>query len=246
MIFEHEGEKEYLKRIAYLINHDVLKEGNAYDLNKAGIDTMCRPQAETDQNVKLLSLDDNRTEAYLRYVFLDVVDYTKCATEEQADIIWILQLSVWVAVREFGDQPEQIAFLPTGDGMCIVLKKDEEDSHLKLALRILEVLPMYAKELKFTIRIGLNENKDIVYRDVNGRENYAGRGINIASRVMGKAGGSQIAVGTAVFERLSGKKQYINKFIPYHNVKIKNEQITIYQYVDPDCSFLDSSPLDIG
>jgi len=177
-----------------------------------------------------------------KYVFLDVVDYADNTIENQFAIIEKLQSIVKEAVRHVAIL-SSICYLPTGDGMCIVLENEsQDDKHLLLAIKILELLSLYNKsnEVKFEVRIGINENKDIIYSDINDRKNYAGRGINYAQRVMSFADGVQIMAGSAVYEKLADTNAYHNKFKGL-SVEIKSDKtIQIYQYVDTTKQFVNS------
>lgn len=175
-----------------------------------------------------------------KYVFLDVVSYTNRDIEAQSTIVEVLQKIVKDAIDDFDELDtwwnENVNFLPTGDGMCIVMENidDPEDIHVQVGLKILSKLEKYNNEAqpseRFELRIGINENKDIVYTDINGRRNYAGRGINYAQRVMSFANKGQIFVGSIVYEKLADTRSYKNRFIERKVTLKNNQQILIYEY----------------
>ena len=244
-ILGYEREKDYLKRIDHLVTYQVLIPTHSYHLGCEDIEELYAPKSKEQTGKDLGFLVETNIEKYLRYVFIDVVAYTSFSIEEQLKIIRVLQLVVWVTVKDYGIQDNDMAFLPTGDGMCIVLKQDQEDIHLKVALQVIQNLRGLNTSPQFGIRVGVNENKDLVYKDINNAENFAGRGINIAQRVMGKAGANQIVVGPTVYDRLCDREAYKGKFKAYHQVKLKHgEKISIYQFADTTyVNFLDISDL---
>ncbi|HEX8179044.1 MAG TPA: adenylate/guanylate cyclase domain-containing protein [Pyrinomonadaceae bacterium] len=186
-----------------------------------------------------------------RYVFLDVVDFTKeRSTEAQTEIVSVLNQIVKDAVAEqkIPDGPgESVIYLPTGDGICVALVYVEArvesfyDVHLRLALSIIERVQAYNEstavndEVKFQVRIGVNEHPDDnIVTDINGGRNIAGAGINMAQRIMSHAEGNQIFVGQAVFETLKHRQKYIKPGLFHsHDVTIKHADVPtkIYQYV---------------
>jgi hypothetical protein len=74
----------------------------------------------------------------LKHVFIDVVDFTSDDrdVEDMHAIIVAMNSIVKVSLRELQIERHAIV-IPTGDGMCIGIKKQEPyDIHLKLALLI--------------------------------------------------------------------------------------------------------------
>lgn len=109
------------------------------------------------------------------------------------------------------------------------------DMHMNIALRILSLLHEHNQKYEratdrlkkmryFEVRIGLNANVDNIVSDINGNKNIAGDGINMASRIMDKADGSQILVGGSIYEVLCQRDKYINSFIK-HRTRIKHDHI---------------------
>lgn len=179
-----------------------------------------------------------------KYVFLDVVNYTSKDIESQSFVVKTLQKVVKDAVGKFDKLDdwfiENTFYLPTGDGMCIVIENIEEpeDIHIQLALKILQLVDQHNKAQKeqpddqFHLRVGVNENKDIVYKDINGRRNYAGRGINYAQRVMSASDPDKIFVGSIVYEKLADTRKYKHHF-KEHKIELKGgHSITVFEYVE--------------
>ena len=144
--------------------------------------------------------------ALIKYIFLDIIGFTNNrSVEAQADLIGYLNSVVTETLEKHNlatDQdilPEshgQSILIPTGDGICIALIDvgDEYDIHLRVALDILALIDKHNSETpddmrKFEVRIGLNENVDNLVTDINGNQNVAGMGINMAQRTMSQADG---------------------------------------------------------
>ena len=117
-----------------------------------------------------------------------------------------------------------------------------------MALGILEQLAAYNqtqsdRQRKFDIRIGINQNTDNLIVDINSRTNVSGSGITIAQRVMNFSEASTITVGRSVYERLSQRQLYMEKFNKY-SVEIKhNVPLDFYQYIDAGKKFLNTNTL---
>ena len=172
-----------------------------------------------------------------KYVFLDIVGFTRGRfAEAQDDIVRELK---WIVLGCMKGVPRDIPiYLPTGDGLCIVMQCITTlfDLHLKTALRILEAIADYNDTVsdpqrQFAVRVGVNQNTDLFYFDINGRKNVAGAGINIASRLMDEAGPSQILVGRADFDELSQRERYSNSFRYHPFVDKHGTEIDAYQYI---------------
>lgn len=185
-----------------------------------------------------------------KYIFLDVVSFThNRSVEAQTDIVHSLNAIVDTSVTELEIDRESLIFLPTGDGLCIVLLNIEKpfDIHIQIALKIIqqvqELNDVTADDMrKFQVRIGINANIDNVVTDINGRKNIAGEGVNMAARVMSKADGNQILIGETVYETLRSRERYMSSFKPY-NAEVKHgRQMKVYQYVAADKMGLSTNP----
>ena len=182
-----------------------------------------------------------------KYLYLDVISFTKDRTiEAQSEIIRTFNKITKVGVQNTYGWQRPI-YLPTGDGLCIAFVQDSDsfDVHLRTALVILERLATYnAKQTdpmrQFELRIGLNENRDNLLRDINNRENLAGYGINMAKRIMDLADGNMILVGHSVHERLGQRQSYYGKFREHRVVIHHGIELTVYQFVDDELAYLNS------
>lgn len=176
-----------------------------------------------------------------KYVFLDVVNFThERSIEDQTEIVRVLNGIVVKSVDEQAISVDNRIFLPTGDGICIALINIESpyDIHLQLALSIVKGVHEHNESSevethRFEVRIGVNANTDNLITDINGKENMAGAGINIAQRIMSLAEGNQIFVGQSVFDTLQPRDKYIKtgSFRPYHATAKHDLKMKVYQYV---------------
>lgn len=173
-----------------------------------------------------------------KHIFLDVVGFTRArSVEAQTDIVGYLNSLVSGCLEQHDIPEDQRILLPTGDGLCIALLNIEDpyDIHIQIALDILERLHQHngdrnlEESRKFMIRIGINANTDNLVTDINGRLNIAGRGINVAQRVMDKADGGQILVSQAVYETLQQREKYMNLFEGYEAKTKHGESVNVYQ-----------------
>src|SRR5262249_48648914 len=144
-----------------------------------------------------------------------------------------------------------VIFLPTGDGICIVLlninlPKYDPNIHMDVAFNIIKSIHIFNKETqnedhKFKVYIGLNEHTDNMVIDINGNPNIVGTGINMASRIMGLADDNQILVSESVFSTLKNYGKYTEDQFREYCGKIKhNTIIRFYQFIGQE------HPNDIG
>ncbi len=179
--------------------------------------------------------------ADVKYVFLDVVGFTKNrSVEAQSEVVDRLNNVVRQALAILSSHRDKIILLPTGDGVAIALiDLPVFDAHLALAVQILsgvseanETAPDEMR--KFAVRIGINENVDNLIVDVNGQRNVAGNGISMAQRIMDQADGGQILAGQAVYERLSPREKYMRAFKRFEASDKHGQTFSVYQYVAKD------------
>jgi len=176
---------------------------------------------------------------FVQYVFLDIVAFShERSVEAQADLVSYLNHIVRTSLTDLQVPPESVVLLPTGDGMCIVLIGHSlaYDLHLNLGLRILVHLREHNdgtsdQMRRFEMRVGLNQNVDNVVVDINDRRNVAGAGINMAQRIMDKADGNQILVGSQVHDTLGSREAYMRSFRSYSATVKHGLIIPIYQFV---------------
>ena len=78
--------------------------------------------------------------------------------------------------------------------------------------------------------------------DINGRQNVAGAGINLAQRVMSCADGNQILVADPVFETLRHREKYMKSFKSFGTTAKHGVQFRVHQFVDPHPGVDGSTP----
>lgn len=189
---------------------------------------------------------------FAKYIFLDIVGFThNRSVEAQTELMEVLNRLVLEAVSMHKIGSERRIYLPTGDGICLVLLNidDPYDIHIRLALSIIEKIEEHGanaqdEQRKFKVRIGINSNVDNLIIDINGNQNIAGAGINLAQRVMSLADGNQILVGQPVYDVLSQREQYMHAFRGYV-ARVKHGLVlSVYQLAINGCRGLDvSTPL---
>ncbi|MFC1923977.1 adenylate/guanylate cyclase domain-containing protein [Chloroflexota bacterium] len=203
----------------------------------------------------------------VKYIFLDVVGYSKRPVEAQSDIITKLNEIVRASIDEYvehsktsfdytieGIDPSFPSFicLPTGDGICVALLETVTlpfDSHLLIAKKILELIVQYNQsetdELrKFSVRIGINQSEDNIIEDYNGNLNVTGAGINVARRIMDLADGDQVLMSYPVYTVLSAREKYFkNVFRKFPEVEVKHGlKLDVYQLIEQNAPGLNVYP----
>lgn len=175
----------------------------------------------------------------IKYVFLDVVGYTRDrSVEAQTDIIGVMNTLVGSAIESCALTSDQTILIPTGDGICIAIVDPATvfDIHLVLALEILKAIEHHNQSTddvmrKFQVRTGINENVDNLVIDINGNKNLAGAGINFCQRIMSCADGGQILVGQVVFETLKHRERYMKAFRRYEARLKHGFMLPVFQYI---------------
>lgn len=189
------------------------------------------------------------TTVHAKYIFIDIVDFTKNrSVEAQADIVGALNNVVASSVAQVNLPNDSLIFIPTGDGICIVLLNVESpyDAHVLIALRIVEGINKHNSNTvsdarHFKVRIGINSNTDNLITDINGNQNIAGAGISMASRIMGMADGNQILIGESVFDTLRYREKYMTSFRSFAATVKHGVQIPVYQLIDDGHCGLDTN-----
>ncbi len=138
-------------------------------------------------------------------LFMDVVGYSKLLLDEQREIqeqlTQIVRNTDQVRVAEAADK---LLRLPAGDGMALVFFNSPE-APVQCAIEISKKLK---QNPQLKLRMGIHSGPVNEVRDVNGRANVAGAGINIAQRVMDCGDAGHILLSKRVAEDLAHSRQW--------------------------------------
>src|SRR5213595_158663 len=138
-------------------------------------------------------------------LFMDVVGYSKLLLDEQRELVEhlteIVRNTEQVRAAEAVDK---LIRLPVGYGMALVFFNSPE-APVRCAVEISKKLKQYP-QLK--LRMGIHSGPINEVRDVNGRANVAGAGINIAQRVMDCGDAGHILISKRVAEDLAHSRQW--------------------------------------
>lgn len=158
-----------------------------------------------------------------------------------------------------------IVTLPTGDGAAIAFSFDGlHDIHLSFALSLLESAALLRSgedcakfeqegwcncHPYFNLRIGISEGKGILFSDLRNQFNVAGGAVNLAARAMGLADRNQIMFTEEAYGQIVDMvddPHLVDRFVQFPEVEVKHDlRMTVYQYVDKSCSYLNSEPPEL-
>ncbi|MEO7166648.1 MAG: adenylate/guanylate cyclase domain-containing protein, partial [Chthoniobacterales bacterium] len=161
----------------------------------------------------------NETQFEIGHVlFIDIVGYSRLLIEEQKERLNQLTEIVLATapVREATD--EQLVRLPTGDGMALVFRHRAEEP-ARCALEIAEALQ---KHPELPVRMGIHSGPVSEVKDVSGRTNIAGAGINMAQRVMDCGDAGHILLSQHVADDLMGFRQWAPRLHDLGECEVKH------------------------
>jgi class 3 adenylate cyclase len=145
--------------------------------------------------------DTNSPAGEIAHVFfMDLVGYSRLSIEEQRQAANGLRAAVR-ACAEFGkaERAGNLLRLDTGDGMALVFFRD-----LIAPLRCaIELTGAISSRTDLPLRIGLHSGPVSRVQDINGGENVAGPGINMAQRVMDCGDAGHILLSSAYADLVS-------------------------------------------
>ncbi len=166
------------------------------------------------------------------------MEFSRRSAEAQSAIVKALNSIILGALTDHDVGDDDRILIPTGDGTCIGLVSPglPYDAHIQISLTILEKLHTHNKDTsnsnrQFQIRIGINQNTDILVTDINGKPNIAGAGINVAPRIMDKSDPNQIFVSQTVYEELQPSENYMDKFRAFEARSKHGLELRIFQYI---------------
>ena len=139
-------------------------------------------------------------------LFIDIVAYSKMATDDQCAAIQELNQIVQ-STEEFrkAENEKCLLKIAAGDGMALIFWHSPEDP-VECALEISRAIKEQHPELH--LRMGVNSGPVSGVVDVNGRANVAGAGINVARRVMDCGDAGHILLSKRVAEDLQQFKHW--------------------------------------
>lgn len=148
-------------------------------------------------------------------VFVDIVDYSKKTVAKQLAIkSWFNELLGQALASTATDDR---IILDTGDGAAICFPGDPEEALFTANGLRVSLFERDYPELAF--RIGINLGPVKVVKDINGRPNILGDGINVAQRVMSFAEPNQILVSRSYYEVVSCLSEEYLRLFHYHGVR---------------------------
>jgi class 3 adenylate cyclase len=132
-------------------------------------------------------------------LFTDIVAYSRLPMDQQQQALLHLQEAVR-ETQEFAraQASDQLIRLPTGDGMALVFLGGVE-APVRCALELHRILRRWPE---IHLRMGIHTGPVYRVEDINAARNVAGRGINIAQRVMDCGDGGHILVSKSVADVL--------------------------------------------
>src|SRR3954447_13395187 len=151
-------------------------------------------------------------------LFIDIVGYSKLLNEEQKERLNQLTEIVLgtTAVRAATD--EQLVRLPTGDDMALVFRRSVEEP-ARCALEIAEALQRHPE---LSVRMGIHSGPVSEVKDVSGRTNIAGAGINMAQRVMDCGDAGHIILSQHVADDLIQYRQWAPRLRDLGDCEVKH------------------------
>jgi class 3 adenylate cyclase len=172
-------------------------------------------------------------------VFLDIVGYSKKPDSEQIDCKDRFNHLISEAIKDIA--PNDRIILDTGDGAAIALMGAPEEAlffaltfrdgilgsgrnwrvqGLAAAPSLDKVRSEYAEQqTPLLVRIGINLGPVRVVKDINGRPNIIGDGINVAQRVMSFAEPNQILVSRSYYEVTSRLTEELTQMFTYSGIR---------------------------
>jgi hypothetical protein len=127
-------------------------------------------------------------------LFLDLAGYSKKTVAEQLQLKQALGDGLARALEPVAQRDRII--LDTGDGAAVTFLGDPEDA-------LFAALSLRAAASRLQARMGINLGPVRLVKDINGRVNIIGDGINVAQRVMAFAAPGQLLVSRSFYEVVS-------------------------------------------
>jgi class 3 adenylate cyclase len=134
-------------------------------------------------------------------LFLDLVGYSRRPVAEQLKLRERFNALLREALK--GVTANDRIILDTGDGAAVTFLGDPEDA-LFMALTLRDLVAQAAgDEQGLELRSGINLGPVKLVKDLNGRPNIIGDGINVAQRIMGFSQPGQVLISRSYYEVVS-------------------------------------------
>src|SRR3954462_3896861 len=151
-------------------------------------------------------------------LFIDIVGYSKLLIEEQKERLNQLTEIVLATAPVSAATDEQLIRLPSGDGVALVFRHSAEEP-ARCALEIAEALQ---KHPELPVRMGIHSGPVSEVKDVSGRTNIAGAGINMAQRVMDCGDAGHILLSQHVADDLIQYRQWAPRLRDLGDCEVKH------------------------
>lgn len=191
-------------------------------------------------------------------IAIDIEKYSLRDTKSQSEIIY--KFTEHLKLKK---EKRNITFLPTGDGVAVIFNNMSSSNTLPLYFAfsllqkiedcLLQKIEDYNKKIeckqcdfevkgyctkcnKYNIRIGIDSGDVITYKDINGNDNFAGKPLNNAFRIMGLSYRNKLAISEKTFDNIKSfnNSAAMPKRIVRDNGLVKHgEQISIYRLEPP-------------
>ena len=176
--------------------------------------------------------DRLRTEV-AHVLFLDMAGYSRLSLEEQARVAHDLRELVR-GTPEFRrcDAAGDLLRSDTGDGMALIFFTDPH-SPIRCACQIASAL---GRPARLSLRIGLHSGPVIRTRDINGRENVSGGGVNLAQRVMDCGDAGHILLSRHYADLVASHSDWTSGLYDLGEVSVKHGvKISLVSFYQDGC-----------
>jgi hypothetical protein len=151
-------------------------------------------------------------------LFFDVVGYTKQSISRQIELKNLFNKLVTNFIKDINEN--QRIILDTGDGAAIGFLQHPEDAiEVALKFRNAIVTSNSAEYAHLNVRMGIHLGPVNIVKDMNGRSNMVGDGINDAQRIMDFSPAGHIYISRAYYEVVSRLNAQYAKLFEYLGVK---------------------------
>jgi CHASE2 domain-containing sensor protein/class 3 adenylate cyclase len=157
--------------------------------------------------------------AIAHVLFIDIVGYSKLATDQQKDVVQ--QLNRYVRDSEQfrrADTAGKLIRMPTGDGVALAFFTSP-DAPVRCAIEISKAV---RNSPALHLRMGIHSGPVDQLSDVNERSNLAGTGINIAQRIMNCGDAGHILLSQRVADDLIEYTRWRSQLHELGEVKVKH------------------------